>query len=71
MTEKEDLQNRIETVAKDLIEHCESVIVLASWSDEEFDTCLYSYRGNYHTVLGLMEDFKIKKSTSHLEKDLA
>jgi hypothetical protein len=60
------LQERMHKATDDMIEHCEGVIILASVAEESRDAILYSYRGSYHTAIGLMEDFKLKKSLEHL-----
>jgi hypothetical protein len=66
--EKDQLQEKISKAADELGEHCESVIILASVREEDMDSILYAYRGSYHTCIGLMEDFKVKKGLQHLEK---
>jgi hypothetical protein len=64
----EELRDKLKEVTTSLIEHCDAVIILASVNDDDMDYVEYSYKGSYHTCLGLMEDFKLKKSTEHLEQ---
>jgi hypothetical protein len=66
---KDSLQQKLHEAADMLIEHCDGVVILASTRDDERDYIEYSYRGSYHLALGLMEDFKLKRSLSHLEQN--
>jgi hypothetical protein len=65
--DRKSLQDELQDAADKLMEHCDAIVILASTRDNERDYIEYSYRGSYHTVLGLMEDFKLKRSLSHLE----
>jgi nucleoside 2-deoxyribosyltransferase len=64
-----DLQERINKAADDFIEHCDAVVILVSEQDSDYDTCVYAYRGNYHTALGLMETFKIKRLIDRIKEN--
>lgn len=67
--QRDSLGAKLHEAADKLIEHCDAIVILASTRDDERDYIEYSYGGSIHTVLGLMEDFKIKKATSHLEPE--
>ena len=54
----EELQSRIDSLADQLIEEGESVVIIISSPEGRSDELCYSYRGNYHTVVGSMEDLK-------------
>jgi hypothetical protein len=64
-----DIQKKINKAADDLGEHCDAVVILVAESDSEYDTCVYAYRGSYHTALGLMEHFKIKRLVDRIKEN--
>lgn len=59
----DELSIRVTESANKIIEHCDCVVVLASVQDgdSEISRLTYSYRGPFHSALGLMEEFKARQ----------
>jgi len=67
--EKKALQERLNALADELIEHCEGVVILAAVKEDQADSVLYAYRGTIYTSIGMMEKFKLSKFTEYLQNN--
>lgn len=66
----EELLRHVEGIADSLIEHGDAVLVLVSLDDSEETFCIHARRGSWHTILGVMEDYKRKTLAGNVIKFL-
>jgi hypothetical protein len=67
---REELREKMSEMAAELIEHGEAVVILLSLQDDEYTYTEHTYRGNWHTALGLVEAFKLGRTNEQLMERL-
>lgn len=60
-SENEILPEKMQKALADIAEHCDSVIILASTTEEGFTFLTHRYAGSFHTVMGMLEHYKAMK----------
>jgi hypothetical protein len=55
---KEELQAKMDLIADQLIDYGDSVVILISEPTGDTGEIFHSCRGNYHAIVGLLEDMK-------------